>query len=154
MNVHMDREHIESQLARLTKKKYNRYYWWRKYEYREELSDKAPLMQKIIHGDYNVSDYIYQYQHEYYLMEDKLPKCKNVEEQHEIRSLFSEKMRRLNEDFQKDETTIMKDLLIAFKKTFNFPKERTMSIMENFDGTLEELYTHIKYLYEKERVKK
>jgi hypothetical protein len=151
MKAYMSREHIESHLSNLISRKYNKFQWWRKYYYREELPDKAPLKQKILNGDYNPSDYIYQYEHEQYLLEDRLLKCKNTEESHDARSLFFEKMRRLNEDYQKDEDKIMAKLLSAFKRTFNFSKERMMPIMENFDGTLEELYDHVSDLYKKER---
>jgi hypothetical protein len=148
MVVYMSRDHVEQKLSRLTKKKYNRYYWWRRYEYRNELPEKYPLKQRIINGDFDPSDYLYQAEHEQYLLEDKLPTCKNLEEELEVRSLFCERMRRLNEDYEKDEANIMKSLCSSFKKCFNVSKDDLMKIMESFDGTLEELYDHIKLAYE------
>ena len=146
MQALCSRQFLESQLARLTKKKYNKYYWWRRYESRNELDKKTPLYEKIKHGDYDPSDYLYQIEHEFYLMEDKLATIPDVSDKHEARGLFMERVRRLNEDYQKHEKELMDKIHSDFRKTFNIQKQELMGIMENFDGTLLDLYDHIKKL--------
>jgi hypothetical protein len=39
-----------------------------------------------------------------------------------------------------------------FRKTFNVQREELTSIMENFDGTLLDLYDHVKKLKKDEKV--
>ena len=84
MQAFCDRSFIESQLQCLNPTKYNKYYWWRRYETRKELDKKTPLYEKIKHGDYDPSDYLYQMEHEFYLMKDKLVGIKHPDERHEI----------------------------------------------------------------------
>lgn len=144
MRAYLDREFIESQLARLNPIKYNRYYWWRRYNSPTTLDSKTPLYEKIAHGDYDPSDYLYQLEHEFYLMEDKLKGVKNSDEQHEIRSLYMERARRLNEDYHKHEQALLAKLITDFRRTFNIQKDELMAIMQDFDGTLLELYAYIK----------
>jgi hypothetical protein len=144
MQAFCSREFLESQLSRLTKKSYNPYYWWRRYETRKELDKKTPLYEKIKHGDYDPSDYLYQMEHEFYLMEDKLEGVKDPTKQHEIRKLFLERIRRLNEDYFKHEKEIFEKMYSDFRRTFNIDRQELIYIMENFEGSLLDLYQYIK----------
>ena len=152
MQAFCDRSFIESQLQCLNPTKYNRYYWWRRYEIRKELDKKTPLYEKIKHGDYDPSDYLYQMEHEFYLMKDKLVDIKHPDERHEIAGLCLERARRLNEDYQKNEKELMAKIYSNFRRTFNIQKEELTIIMENFDGTLLDLYDHVKKLKKHEKV--
>ena len=144
MKCFMSREHIESKLERLQKKSYNRYYWWRRYSTRHELSNNHPLFEKIKNGDYDVSDYIYQSELEHYLMQDKLATISASDEKHDVRGLFMTRARKLNEDFQKDERNIMQALVRDFAKTFKKTKKEIEQTMESFDGSLEDLFNFYK----------
>ena len=148
MRTFMDLEHIKSKLGELDLKSYSKYQWWRRFQYRTELDDKAPLYNKIVNGDYVVSDYIYQMEFEEYLMEEKLVTCKNAEQMHDVRKLFKERQRRLSEDFEKDEADIMRRLKKDFTKTFKITKDQLETLMESFDGSLLDLYNHIKLNYQ------
>ena len=68
----LPRTFLEEQLSKLNKKRYNQFVWWRRYEVRQTLSEKAPLYDKLSNGDYEHSDYYYQAQMENYLLEDKI----------------------------------------------------------------------------------
>lgn len=144
MRAYLDREFIEDKLARLTRVKYNRYYWWRRYELPPLLDKKTPLYEKLAHGDYDASDYLYQMEHELYLMEDMLSGIKNPDEKHEVRSLCMERVRRLNEDYHKHEQELINKLTSDFRRTFNIQKNELLEIMNDFDGTLLDLYQYIK----------
>jgi len=152
MKALCDREFLESQLAKLTKKKYNKYYWWRRYEARKESDKKTPLYEKIKRGDYDPSDYLYQMEHEFFLMEDKLSTIKEDSDKHEARGLFMERARRLNEDYQKHEKELMDKVYSDFRKTFNIQRQELTDIIENFDGTLLDLYDHVKKLKKNENL--
>jgi hypothetical protein len=148
MKAIMSLEHIQSKLGELDVKNYSKYQWWRRFKYRTELDEKAPLYNKIVNGDYDVSDYIYQVELEDYLMQEKLLECKNAEQQHDVRRLFKERQRRLSEDFEKDEADIMRRLKKDFTKTFKITIQQLDSLMENFEGSLLDLYNHVKLKYQ------
>jgi len=140
----LDREFLESQLAELYPQKYNCYQWWRRYQSRDTLPKKAPLYDKIANGDYDTSTYLYQADHEMHLLADKLQGVKHPDEAHDITSLFMERRRRLLIDYEKEEASIMRELKTDFVKTFKIDRQQLESIMETFEGTLIELYNHIK----------
>jgi hypothetical protein len=140
----LSRQFLEEQLAKLTPASYNPYYWHRRYKTKEELSSKHPLYERIVHGDFEPSEYYYQAEHETYLLEDKLKTCKNLEQEHDARQLFMERRRKLLEDYEKEENKRVQKLKTAFRNTFSIDKEQLESIMENFDGSLLDLYHYLK----------
>jgi hypothetical protein len=79
-----------------------------------------------------------------YLLQDKLKKCKNVDEEHDARGLFMERRRKLMDDYEKEEAKRLEKLKTAFVKIFSVNRDQLESIMENFDGSLLDLYNYIK----------
>jgi hypothetical protein len=140
----LDREFLESELSKLWRNKYNCYQWWRRYQTRDCLPKKTPLYEKIVHGDYDPSTYLYQADHEMHLLSDKLQSVKHPDDAHDITGLFMERRRRLLIDYEKEEVNIMRELKSDFVKTFKIDRKLLDSIMETFDGTLVELYNYIK----------
>ena len=140
----MDREHIEQRLSQLSKKTYNQFVWWRRYQQRQVLSDRSSLYHKILNGDYETSDYYYQAEHENYLLEDATQNLKTFEEKLDKISLFRARYKKLHEDFLKEETEIMTKMKKDFVKELKISKDELDAIMESFDGTVLELYEHIK----------
>jgi len=140
----LDRDFLESELAKLWPNKYNCYQWFRRYVSRNSLPKKTPLYEKIVHGDYDTSTYLYQADHEMHLLADKLQNVKHPDEAHDITNLFMERRRRLLIDYEKEEASIMRELKSDFVKTFKIDRKLLETIMETFDGTLVELYNHIK----------
>lgn len=142
----MDREHIEERLSQLPRKTYNQFVWWRRYQQRQTLHDKMPLYNKIVNGDFETSDYYYQAEHENYLLEDVIKDMKHYEEKLDKISLFRARYKKLHEDFIKEEAEIMRKMKKDFRLTFRISEEELDSIMESFDGTVLELYNHVKQL--------
>ena len=142
----MNREHIEERLSQLPKKTYNKFVWWRRYQQRQSLPDKSSLYHKILNGDYETSDYYYQAEYENYLLEDAVSNLKTYEEKLDKISLFRARYKKLHEDFLKEETDIMTKMKKDFVKELKIGKDELESIMETFDGTVLELYEHIKSL--------
>ena len=145
------REFLEEQLSKLIPKRYNQFVWWRRYEVRQPLHDKAPLYDKIINGDYEHSDYYYQAEMENYLLADKIKDIKYFEDQLEHRSLFGARWKRLIDDYQKDEKEILRKMKKDFKATFNILPDELELIMQDFDGTTLELYDYVKKLTRERR---
>jgi hypothetical protein len=140
----LERQFLESVLSNLESKNYNRYQWWRRYQYRNTISEKAPLLNRISHGDLEVSDYLYQAEMELYLLQDKEKELRDADKIHEARQLFHERRRRLQEDFHKEENQLLSDVKRSFAKEFKMKIKDVEGVMENFDGTLIELYHHLK----------
>ena len=140
----MSREHIEERLSQLSKKTYNQFVWWRRYQQRQTLADKSSLYHKILNGDYETSDYYYQAEHENYLLEDAVKNLKTYEEKLDKIGLFRARYKKLHEDFLKEETEIMAKMKKDFVKEFKITKDEFDSIIETFDGTTIELYEYLK----------
>jgi hypothetical protein len=100
-----------------------------------------------MNGDYDVSDYFYQAKYELELMNEKVSSIKSTEEQHEARGLSMERYRRLNEDYERDETNIMKALYKDFKTTFKVTEDELERYMEECEGDLICLYHTVKQNY-------
>jgi hypothetical protein len=142
----LERDFLETQLSKLPKKTYNQFIWWRRYQQRQTLHDKRTLYEKIVNGDFEHSDYYYQAEHENYLLEDATQHLKTYEEKLDKIGLFRARYKKLHEDYLKEETEIMKKMKKDFRITFRISEEELDSIMESFDGTILELYNHIKQL--------
>ena len=142
----LQRDFLETHLSKLSKKTYNQFIWWRRYQQRQTLHDKRTLYEKIVNGDYEHSDYYYQAEHENYLLEDVTEHLKAYEDKLDKISLFRTRYKKLHEDYLKEETEIMKKMKKDFRITFKIAEEELDSIMETFDGTTLELYTYVKQL--------
>jgi len=146
--------YVRDKISTFKPSKYNQFYWWRRFKMRETKHPYTPLYDKIKNGDYDVSDYFYQAQYELELMKEDLAKIKSVDDQHEKRALWMERYRRLNEDYAKDEASIMKALIKDFRITFRVTEEELYSYMEECDGDLMCLYNTVKQDYIKKRPEK
>jgi hypothetical protein len=147
MMPQIGREAIEQRTSEMNKKSYNRFHWWRRYAPRPELDEKMPLSLRVLNGDFEVSDYYYQAAHELYLLEDEVSTIKDPDVAHERRSLYMERFRRLTDDYEKEEKEIIRKLKRDFGRAFKLTREQVEEEMENFDGTVEELYAYMKEKY-------
>ena len=80
----LQRDFLETHLSKLSKKTYNQFIWWRRYQQRQTLHDKRTLYEKIVNGDYEHSDYYYQAEHENYLLEDVTEHLKAYEDRQKL----------------------------------------------------------------------
>ena len=149
MITRLPRRFLQEQLNKLRRISYNRYYWWRRYESKHELPKKYPLYEKIVNGDYDPSSYIYQAQMELHTLEDSLKSVNHPDDAHEIRSLSMERYRRLIEDYEREESKRTKSLVSDFCKTFGLERKSLLEFMQDFDGTLLEMYQHYKLVTQK-----
>ena len=148
----LSREIIESKLAGLPNKTYNKFMWWRRYQSRQTKPENSTFYDKIMNGDFETSDYYYQAEHENYLLEDTVKDIKHYDDKVSHISMFRARHKRLMEDYEKEETEILRKLKLEFKKVFKIPKEDLEKIMETFDGTTLDLYIYIKDLVKKNNI--
>ena len=142
---------LEKEFSKLRKLKYNQFRWWRMYDNPNPPKPKqSPLIDKIKNGDFDYSHYHFQAmwcEHEMNKIYEKIgpqDMGRFVEET----SLLRTKRKRLLEDHFKEEDNKLEEITINFSRTFRLPKEKVKEIMEEFGGTLEELYYYLADNYE------
>jgi len=145
------REELKEKFSHLQKLNYNQFRWWRLYDVKKKpLAAHFPLRNRIENGDYDFSHYWYQAAWVEHDINDLSIECKDDA------GLFSEKVqvlsarrKRLYEDYEKDEKWKLDDLVKEFSRNFHITKDEARLEMEEFSGTLTELYdyisTHSKY---------
>lgn len=138
----LERKTLEDKIGHLHTKKYNKYQWWRRYQEVQELDEKAPMGLKILNGDYDYPSYFYEAQHEVYRMHDEVKDMKLGEDRIDRINLYMERYRRLMEDSEKEENKRMHAFKKRMCKEFKITQEELEQTMENFDGTIADLYLY------------
>jgi hypothetical protein len=146
MIIH-SKETINKEINRLQPLKYNQFYWWRKFKEKSPLSTKDALHARIDNGDFDFSSYYWQAQYALIEMEEKTGHIIDPSIRHESQTLFRERHRRLMKDFEKDEPQRLETYVKAMTGLFEIEKEELENKMEEFDGTLKDLYILIKTNY-------
>jgi hypothetical protein len=141
---------LKDRIATFRKNTYNKFSWWRRFQPRQTLTKLHRLEQRVPNGDFEVSDYHWQLQYEDILEQADLANEPSVDRQHEIKSLYGERKRRLTKDYEADEAKILTDMYKAFWNEFRMTKEQVEDEMINFDGDLAEF---ILYLSSKQKIK-
>jgi hypothetical protein len=139
---------LKDRISTFRKNTYNRFYWWRRFQPRETLHKYRRLNERIPNGDFEVSDYHWQVLWENELEKEAIGNERSVDKQHEIRCMFGERRRRLNNDYEKDEQKILDEMYKAFRVELRMSKDEVDNEMLNFDGTLLEFYH---YIYSKKK---
>jgi hypothetical protein len=134
---------LKDRITTFRKNTYNRFYWWRRFQPRETLHKYKRLNERIPNGDFEVSDYHWKVLWENELEKEAITNEPNPDKKHEIRCMFGERRRRLNNDYEKDEQKILDEMYKAFKTELRMIREQVDDEMLNFDGTLSEFYHYI-----------
>ena len=145
--INHEKKTIIKEINKLTPLKYNQFFWWRKFKDRSPLSSKDAVHARIDNGDFDFSSYYWQAQYALLEMEDKTGHIENPSTRHEAQQIFRERYRRLMKDFEKDEPQRLEAYIKAMTGLFEIEKEELENKMENFEGTLRELYDLIKITY-------
>ena len=125
------------------------FYWWRRFKSHKYLPHNASLLRKIENGDYNYPDLFKHAEWELVWMKEEQEEfIKNYQgKNYEHDNLYEDIERRarkrynkLYEDAIKDETDRMERLINGLSKYFKIKKDNIRNIIEEFDGTTEELY--------------
>ena len=142
------KETILAEVGKLQRLNYNQFFWWRKFRPKQkELHKYSYTIDKIKNGDFDFSHYYWQAQYAILEMNEKTGHIDHPSSRHEAQAIFRERYRRLMKDFEKDEPQRLDAYVKAMTGLFNIEKEDLEKKMENFDGTLKELYTLIKTNY-------
>jgi hypothetical protein len=141
------KEIVNKEIDKLQPLKYNQFYWWRKFKEKSLLSTKDAMHARIDNGDFDFSSYYWQAQYALLEMEEKTGHIKDPSIRHESQTLFRERHRRLMKDFEKDEPQRLELYIKTMTGLFEIEKDELEKKMEEFDGTLKDLYILIKTNY-------
>ena len=153
MIIH-SKETIHKQISKLQQLKYNQFYWWRKFKDKSPLSSKEAVHTRIDNGDFDFSSYYWQAQYALVEMEEKTGHISDPGNRHEAQTIYRERWRRLMNDYEKDESQRLIEYKKAITGLFEIEDEDLEKKMEEFDGTLKELYTLIKINYNFRTIRK
>lgn len=122
-----DVEWLEKYLKKnFYKKKYDRFMWWRSYTLRNApLSDLHPLRDRISNGDFDLGSFTFEIELVEHRLNDKYKKLGHDQVQYlEAVQLDKARLKRLQEDRDKDEKTKLDKLRRAFVLEFNMTKKQ------------------------------
>ena len=148
MLIKHKKETVNKEVGKLQPLKYNQFFWWRKFKDKSPLSSKDAVHARIDNGDFDFSSYYWQAQYALFEMEEKTGHITDPVKRHEAQAIYRERYRRLMKDFEKDEPSRLDGYIKAITGLFEIEKDELEKKMEDFDGTLKELYTLIKNNYE------
>ena len=97
------------------KKKYDRYMWWRSYSLRNKpLMDISPLRKRIENGDFDLGPFQFEIELAMHKINEKFLEHKHEDTFREATQIDKARIKRLQEDRNKDE----KEKLEKLKKAF------------------------------------
>jgi len=142
-------QEVHQNLSILRPIKYNRFRWWRMYEKpNKKLPKKSPLINKILNGDFDYSHYAYQAMLCEYQLNDLWEQCcPDLIMYSEKGKMLKLRLQKLWEDFDKNETQCLEDLVQEFKKQFGLSESTIYREMENSELDLIQFYYYIKNDY-------
>lgn len=107
-------------------KKYDRFMWWRSYTLRNNpLSNKHPLRDRILNGDFELGSYTYEIELVEHRLNDKHRKFGNDEVQlREAVQMDKARRKRLQEDRDKDEVSKLEELKKCFLFEFHITSKQ------------------------------
>ena len=133
------------------------FYWWRRFRTHKYLPHNAPLLRKIQNGDFDYPPYFQQAEwelewakeeQEQYVDEYKGTGNPRTDEAYDdIEKRARKRYKKLIEDALEVETRHLNTLTEGLAKQFKLQKETVKTSMEEFGGTIEELYIHVKRNY-------
>jgi hypothetical protein len=147
-------ETINKHISKLQQLKYNQFYWWRKFKDKSPLSSKEAVYARIDNGDFDFSSYYWQAQYALIEMEEKTGHISDPGNRHDAQTIYRECYRRLMIDFEKDEPQRLTEYKKAITNLFEIEDKDLEEKMENFEGTLKELYILIKTEYNFRTIRK
>ena len=135
---------IHREIKKLQPLNYNQFMWWRRFTSKNKpLPKGATFFQRIQNGEFEFSHYFWQAQ----LCELELNE-KHIEYKGDIERLLQNngvdlaRRKRLWEDFNKTEVTLLAELKKGFLREFVMTSQEYEDHITNFDGTTEEFYMH------------
>ena len=148
------KEIVNKEIDKLQPLKYNQFYWWRKFKDKSPLLSKEAVHARIDNGDFDFSSYYWQAQYALIEMEEKTGHISDPGNRHDAQTIYKERYRRLMNDYEKDEAQRLAEYKKTITNLFEIEDNDLEKKMEDYDGTLKELYILIKNNYNFRTVRK
>jgi hypothetical protein len=135
-------EVVAKELSKLQPLNYNKFMWWRTHTQKgHPLGRRSPLKARIINGDFNFSCYYWQAQNTVIQARKKLDLTKDDSQtQYEKVTMEVARYRRLMEDFNKEESARIEELITAFTSSFKITEDEFFDRLSNWAGDLLSFY--------------
>jgi len=137
---------VEQHLSKYQKINYNKFMWWRTHtEKTTPLGKRAPLIDRIKNGDFDYPSFFWQAQLVVINAKEKLNLKKDTyKEQYDKTNLDFIRYKKLMDDFDKEESKRLEELVEAFILAFNTTKCEIRELLSNWDKDILDFY---EYLY-------
>ena len=153
---------IETKLKRnYFKKPYDRFMWWRSYTPKNKpLGIKAPLIDRLINGDFDPGPYLLEVELVYHTMNEKYKNVIGADGQPDWGKYDAEisidkaRKKRLLEDHEKEEFRKLTDLRNLCKKEFRLSEEEYEKEITRGSDTLVNFYYKLDKKYGKRNIRK
>jgi len=131
-----------------THRKRSPFYWWRRFPSHQALHHYKPLLERIQNGDFDYPPYFEQATWEEHWAEEEIESKRHLfndvnnfhQEASDIRRRYKKRSNLLIKDGYETEQKRLAEIVKQFSITFGGSKQDIVAVMENFDGTLEEMY--------------
>jgi len=119
-------------------KKFNVFYWHRRYTTHKFLPSKEHIWNKCKNGDFEYSPYAKYINYEYWWMAEEIAAVRNSsfefatkqEKERDIITNYNKRLKNLRQDFQRDEFERMQNLKDSLRKTFGGTKAEVDEFIE------------------------
>lgn len=138
-------EVVAKEIFKLQPLNYNQFMWWRSHtDNVKPLGKRFPLKDRILNGDFNFSSYYWQAQLAAINAKTKLDLDKDdYQMQYEKTQLDVARYRRLVADYEKEESTRLKELVDAFTKAYKITEEGLLDKLSEWTGDILSFYEHM-----------
>ena len=147
-NPPFSKEETLKELSKYRKLRYNRFKWWRMYDYwNQPLSVKRDIKDRIRNGDFERSVFapqVWLVEHE---LNELFTSCKDIEEYRDRATIPIARREKLIEELFDDEAKRLKALYDALRKMFDIDKEEIDKEALNCQGEIVDLYIAIAQKY-------
>ena len=129
-------------------KKFNVFYWHRRYITHKFLPDQSRIWDKCKNGDFEYSPYANYINYEYWWMAEEIATLRNSDKTHSVKQelereiilSYNKRLKNLRQDFQRDEFDRMQNLKNSLRRTFGGTKTDVDEfIEERAFGTTDEV---------------
>ena len=145
------KDFLEKYLSkRYFKKPYDRFMWWRSYTTKNKpLPSRAPFIEKIKNGDYDIGPYLMEIQLVQHRMNEKFIECDG---DHTVwnhaTSVDKARIKRLHADHEKEEAKKLEDIRRQFTIVFKMTaKQYDKEVMNTGAKDLEAFYYKMEKKY-------
>jgi len=135
-------------------KKFNVFYWHRRYPTHKFLKPTASIWDKCRNGDFEYSPYGKYINYEYWWMAEEIAVVRNSDHSHDtkqekerdIRRSYNKRLKNLRQDFQRDEAERLLNLKESLRKTFGGSKAYVDEFINDYAcGTTDEVIKYYPY---------